>query len=135
MEVFHDEMFVIPNEVNIENSVYSPIHATNIEHGSNQEVNDWTRDTMGLNRTLCYDDDVMLEEHVYAENIVEPLGSETLGFSPSTFVNDVSSNIQYIYTCDVDTDLEPVQLFCEEHDLGKIELYVDTNDLIHENKF
>ncbi|XP_026436940.1 uncharacterized protein LOC113334932 [Papaver somniferum] len=138
-EEFQDEMIVIP-KLNFENSVYILTQATDIEHEPNLEVNEWTRDTMIANRAshFCYDDDddydVMLEKHVYAENIAEALGSETLGFSASTFMNDVFSSIPC--TCDVDTDLEPVQLFCEdEHDLGKVELSVDTNDLIPENNF
>ncbi|XP_026381766.1 uncharacterized protein LOC113276382 [Papaver somniferum] len=125
-------MFVIPNELNVESNMFSPSYATDIEHEPNLEVNDWTRDTMIINRAshVCYDDDdVMLEVNVYAENIVEPLGSEILGFSASTFMNDISSSIPYI--CDVDTDLEPVH--CEdERDLGKVQLSVDTNDRMHE---
>ncbi|XP_026413643.1 uncharacterized protein LOC113309427 [Papaver somniferum] len=131
------------NELNFENSMFSPTHATDSENEPNIEVKEGTRNTTILNREMhfCYDDDdydVMLEEHVYAENIVEPLGSGTLGFSASTFMNDVSSSATY--TCDVNTDLGPVQLTCEkEHDthlvsdIGNVESSVDTNDLMHEN--
>ncbi|XP_026403700.1 uncharacterized protein LOC113298997 isoform X2 [Papaver somniferum] len=143
---FHDEMFVIPIEVNFENSFYVSTQETNIEYEPNLEVNEWTRDTMVLNRTLnsCYndDDDVMLEEHVCSENFMEPLVSETLGFDSSTFRNDISSSIQSAYTCDLNSDLGLVQLFCESvhaaqlvSDLGKAEFSVDINNSMHENNF
>ncbi|XP_026392574.1 uncharacterized protein LOC113287913 [Papaver somniferum] len=92
---------------------------------------------MGRDRDLhpCYDDDDdLLEEHVYSENILaESSVSETLD-SVTASSDSLIHNTEI--SGDVVTHLEPVQVFCEnEHDLGKVELSVDTNDLIPENNF
>ena len=131
-EEIHEEMYVVPNEVS------SPIHVNDVEYEPNLEEHESTNDTTTVNEDqyACYHDDDyddyddMLEEH---ENIVEPVGSITYGFSPSTFMNVVFSNT-HCNSYDFDIDMGFVQLFCEdEHDIGIVESSVDTN--MHENIF
>lgn len=47
------------NELNFENSMFSPSYAIDIEHEPNLEVNEWTGNTTILNRKMhfCYEDD------------------------------------------------------------------------------
>ncbi|XP_026421769.1 uncharacterized protein LOC113317855 [Papaver somniferum] len=148
-EEFQDELFVSPNELNFESNAFIPTRANNIEYEPDIEVHKWSRDTMVLNGVLhpCYDDDdndLMLEEHVYSENVVvESSVTVTLDFVAATLKNDVSSDFLICNSevlDDVDIDLGLVQMFCDgEHNtqlmdnLGKVEFSVDTNDHMCEN--
>ncbi|XP_026421738.1 uncharacterized protein LOC113317828 [Papaver somniferum] len=148
---FQDKMFVCPNEVNRENSVSIPTHANNIEYEPDIEVHEWNRDTRVLNGALhpCYNDDdndLMLEEHIYSENVaVKSSVTVTLNSVAATLKNDVSSDFLIRNSeilDDIDMDLGIEQLFCGSvhdtqlaSDLGMTEFFIVTDDLMLESNF
>ncbi|XP_026421196.1 uncharacterized protein LOC113317267 [Papaver somniferum] len=139
------ETFVSPKELNSENSVCYPTVENCNAYSPTLEVDVQVENTNSLDeiRFSCIfddDDDMVLNEVAIVKNkIAEFRDSETLEHivETSTAGNSFDPHTsQSLYAGDIIDDLELVQLFCErKHDLGQVEISVDTNVHMHENIF